>query len=169
MIYYSETPKRQNRLSAVIALCCALAGLVLLTVSRYLPYTSIVQMLSLVFWVVAVYMAARACLRYTYRLQRDEGDGKMELAVVQIKGKQTVTVCRLLLSDLCEIDVVTPTNGKELTEKYRADRIHNYCVDLSPSRSVYLLFEENGERIVLRLQTEEEFLSRLKALTDPTI
>ena len=168
MIYYHETPKRQNKLSAVLSLCCAVAGLLLLTFARHMPYTSLIQMLSLIFWVVAVYMAARSVIGYTYRLQRDENDGKDELAVVQIKGKRTVTVCRLLLSDLREWDAVSSANEKEFKEKYRTDRIHNYCVDLAPSRSVYLLFEENGVRIVLRLQAGEEFLSRLKALTFPT-
>ena len=113
--------------------------------------------------------AARAVIGYTYRLQRDEGDGRDELAVVQIKGKRTVTVCRLLLSDVRAWDVVTSANEKEIKNKYRADRVHNYCPDLCPARSVYLLFEENGERIVLRLQAGEEFLSRLKALTQPTL
>lgn len=165
MIYYSETPKRQNRLSAVIAFCCAIAGLVLLTFSRYLPYTSLIQMISLIAWIVAIYMAARAVMGYTYRLQRDEGDGQDELAVIQIKGKKTVTVCRLLLRDLREIDLVTSANEKSLKEKYHADRIHNYCPDLCPARSVYLLFEENGQRIALRLQAGEEFLSYLKRYT----
>ena len=165
MIYYSETPKRQNRLSAVIAFCCAIAGLVLLTFSRYLPYTALIQTVSLIAWIVAVYMAARAVMGYTYRLQRDEGDGKDELAVVQHKGKKTVTVCRLLLGDLREIDLVTSANEKEIKQKYHADRIHNYCPDLCPAHSVYLLFEENGRRIVLRLQAGEEFLSYLKRYT----
>jgi hypothetical protein len=165
MISYSETPKRQNRLSAVIALCCAIAGLVLLTFSRYLPYTSLIQMISLIAWIVAIYMTARAVMGYTYRLQRDEGDGQDELAVIQTKGKKTVTVCRLLLRDLREIDLVTSANEKSLKEKYRADRIHNYCPDLCPARSVYLLFEENGQRIALRLQAGEEFLSYLKRHT----
>ena len=169
MIYYSETPKRQNRLSAVIAFCCAIAGLVLLTFSRYLPYTSLIQMISLIAWIIAIYMAARSVIGYTYRLQRDENDGKDELAVEQIKGKRTITVCRLLVSDLREMDVVTSVNKDAIKDKYRADRVHNYCPDLAPSRSVYLLFEENGQRIVLHLQAGEEFLSRLKALTPSTL
>jgi hypothetical protein len=93
------------------------------------------------------------------------GDGQDELAVIQIKGKKTVTVCRLLLRDLREINLVTSANEKSLKEKYRADRIHNYCPDLCPARSVYLLFEENGQRIALRLQAGEEFLSYLKRYT----
>ena len=169
MIYYSETPTRQNKLSAVLALCCAVAGVALLSFSRYLPYVSLVQTAAFVLCIVAVSLAARACLRYTYRLQRDEGDGKDELAVIQIKGKRSVTVCRLLVTDLKEIDVVTPENEKGLRAKYRADRVHALCPDLCPPRSVYLLFEESGNRIVLRLQASEELLLRLKALANPAI
>ena len=166
MIYYSETPTRKNKWSAVLALCAAIAGVVLLSFSRYLPYASLVQTAAFVLCIVAVSMAARACLRYTYRLQQDERDGKDELAVIQIKGKNTVTVCRLLVTDLREIDVVTPENEKELRAKYRADRVHVLCPDLCPPHSVYLLFEENGNRIVLRLQASEELLLRLKALAN---
>ena len=80
-----------------------------------------------------------------------------------------VTVCRLLVTDLKEIDVVTPENEKELRAKDRADRVHALCPDLCPVRSVYLMFEENGNRIVLRLQASEELLLRLKALANLAI
>ncbi len=168
MIDFYETPERQNNIASLATLIGGIAGIVLFAASNYIPYPSVAQIIGMVLLVIAVMMAVRWQTRYRYRVSEDAEDGTVELSVVRLRGNKTMTLCRLALRDLREIDPCTPEDRKEHKQKYSADKIYNYCPDVLPAKSVYLHFEEAGQRIVLFLQASEEFLTRMKSLTDVT-
>ena len=164
MIDFYEMPERENSIASLSTLICGITGFVLFAAANYIPYPSVAQMIGIVLLVIAVMMAVRWQTRYRYRVSEDTEDGTVELSVVRLRGNKTMTLCRLALRDLREMDACTPENRKECKQKYHADKIYNYCPDVLPQRSVYLHFEEAGQKIVLCLQASEEFLTRLKSL-----
>ncbi len=164
MIYFSESPTRKNHMAAVLALLCGLAGIATFACANFIDYGAILQTIGIVLLMIAVILLSRALVKYTYCLQKADADGLDELAVIEQRGQKRTTVCRLLLSDLKQTDVCTAKTEKMLRRTYHADRIHSYCPDLFPNRVVYLLFEEDGKRIVLRLQTSEPFMDMLERL-----
>ena len=42
-------------------------------------------------------------------------------------------------------------------------RVHNYCVDVLPPYSVYVRFDDGGNRIVIRLQPSNHLLEVLRS------
>ena len=162
MIDFYETPEQQNNIAGLATLICGVSGMGLFLASNYILYPSLAQMVALGLLVVCVMMAARWQTRFRYRIGEDVQDGTIELAVVQLRGKKTTTLCRLSLKDLREIERCTSENRDACKQKYHADKVHNYCRDVLPATSVYLHFEEAGQRIILRLQASEEFISLLE-------
>ena len=165
MVYFSETPTRKNHAAAVLSLLCGLVGIAVFACANFLDYSAIFQTVGIILLMITVILLGSTLVRYTYTLQKSDKDGLDELAVVEHRGKKQTTVCRLLLSDLRKIDECTAKAEKPIRRSYHGDRIHSYCPDIFASRVVYLLFEENGERIVLRLQASEQFMDVLKKMT----
>ena len=164
MIDFYETPERENNIASLATLLCGIGGIVLFAAANYIPYPSITQMVGLVLLVICVMMAVRWKTNYRYRIGEDAEDGTVELSVIRLRGKKTMTLCRLALRDLREIDPSNPEDRKAHKQKYSGDKIYNYCSDVLPRRATYLHFEENGNRIILCLQASEEFLIKLKSL-----
>ncbi len=162
MTYFSETPPKTNRHAAVFALLCSLCGLVLFVFSSFLPYASIPQAIGIVFLITAIFLCSRALTFYTYTLQKSDADGLDELCVIEHRGKRNTTLCRLLVRDLQSTTECDRAGEASVRAAFKGDRIHSYCPDILAARVVYFLFEENGERIVLRMQPSEEFMKILK-------
>ena len=164
MIYYTETPQKTNRHAAIFALCCALGGLALFVFSSFLSYPSAYQALGVVLLIAAIILCSRALTFYTYTLQKSESDGLDELCVTEHRGKRNTTLCRLLVRDLRQVDECDRKSEKTVRTAYKGERIHSYCPDILAAKTVYLLFDEDGERIVLRMQPSERFMTTLKQL-----
>lgn len=164
MTYYSETPQKTNRHAAIFALFCSLVGLALFVFSSFLSYPSAMQAVGVIFLIIAVFLCSRALTFYTYTLQKSEADGLDELCVIEHRGKRNTTLCRLLIRDLQEIHECDRSGEKAVRKAYAGDRIHSYCPDILAAATVYLLFEEDGQRIVLRLQPGRTFMNTLNQL-----
>ncbi|MBE6660465.1 MAG: hypothetical protein E7605_03580 [Ruminococcaceae bacterium] len=165
MIYFSETPTRKNHAAAILALLFGLCGIAVFTCARFFDFSAVLQTIGIVLMMVTVVLLGSTLVKYTYTIQKSDKDERDELAVIEQRGQKQTTICRLLLSDLCKYDVCAAKEEKAVRRAYHADRIHSYCPDIFASRVVYLLFEENGERIVLRLQASEQFMDVLKRMT----
>lgn len=164
MTYYSETPQKTNRHAAVFGLLSSLCGLILFVFSAFLPYPSILQAVGVVFLIVAIFLVGRALTFYTYTLQKSDADGLDELCVTEHRGRRNTTLCRLLLRDLQKIDECDRTSERAVRKTYQGVRIHSYCPDVLPAKTVYLHFLEDGIDIVLRLQPSEDYMNVLKQL-----
>ena len=163
MTYYSEKPPKTNRHAAIFALFCSLGVLSLFISSSFLSYPSAYQAVGVVLLIAAIILCSRALTFYTYSLQKSDSDGLDELCVVEHRGKRDTTLCRLLVRDLRQIDVCDRKSERAVRKTYSGLRIHSYCPDILAAKTVYLLFDEDGTSIVLRLQPSELFMNALKA------
>ncbi len=162
MTHYSEIAARQNHLLSRVTLALALGGFALYIAAAFTPYALIVQLISVALLAFSVMLFVRRMIEYTYTIATDENDGAIELRVISRKGKRLTTLCRLNLSDLQEARIVSYAERKEASKRYYSDRIWSYCPDLCPARSVYLVFVENGQRIVLCIQPSDALIDCLR-------
>ena len=114
--------------------------------------TEIIGLFALAF---AVLVASRYLLKdYVYRLEEAE-NGDVDLTVTELQGKRRVTVCRIGLSAVEEILTETPETRKAMKERLKGMKRYDYCIDLVPSRSLYLLFRDRDETVSVRLIPDE--------------
>ncbi len=162
MIHFSEIAARRRRYSALLAPITGACGLLLYLASAYLPIYGAWQLIAIVFLGVAILLFARHSIEYSYFIQTSPDDGLLEFGVKERRGRRVNTICRLLLSDLREIEICSAERKKKCRSRFAGDTVHSYCPDIFPRETVYLLFEEDGSRIVLCLQPSEELLTLLE-------
>ena len=159
---WSETPKHQSKLAAHLAAVLFALGLGMYLLSPLTPYPAIFQTVAIAALCAAIFFVARHQEKFTYRLEPDIRGGEgTDFVVVQKKSRQEITVCRLGVEDVREIDRQTPDNAAELKQKFASahTQVHSYCVDMLPQNSVYLTFDDGGNSVVIRLQCSDELLS----------
>lgn len=169
---FNESPKHQNRIAPVLAAVCFLVGLLLFWISTQASYPSLWQALMLVAMVLGVCLLGRHYVVYVYRLEPDVGGGPgKDLVIEQWRGKRRTVVCRLGVADVREIELQTPENRKQLKQKYAeaGDTVHSYCADVFVTSSVYLRFDDGGNRVVIRLQPSEQLLEVFRQALDENL
>ena len=92
--------------------------------------------------------------------------GADTLAVSKIQGKRSFLICNLPLSKAIGCDRFLPYHGGKcrnaLTAKYgKLNRIFNFCPSMFPREVTALVFEANGERAAILLETDESFHTQL--------
>ena len=178
---YSVVPRPQNRIAMAISAVCFAVALVGIYGSQAISfYPAVLQMIGLAALVASIYMLSRAQVKYVYSIEPDDRNPEEDdLVIARLQGKRRTVVCRLAVKDVCEIDLATAENQKELASKYHADTVHNYCPEILPARSAYLHFEDVAPgtvlsateeettapsvRIVIRISPDETLLQLLRA------
>ena len=163
---WSETPKHQNKVAPSLAGMLFAVAAVLWLVSAALPIPALWQLLAIAAFCAAICLVARHQEHYTYHLEPDSRGGEgTDLVIRQVRHKLPITVCRLDVADVREIDVQTSDNADALKKKYAntQTRVHNYCVDVLPPYSVYVRFDDGGNRVVIRLQPSDHLLEVLRS------
>ena len=161
---WSETPKHQNNLLRSLSAAFFGGGVMCYLCSLFAPFPAVLQTLSIALFCTAVCLIARHQESYTYRLEPDAWGGEGEdLVVMQKKNRQLICVCRLGVDDVRRIDVQTGDNATELKQSYAGVRVHSYCIDVRPSQSVYLTFDDGGNEIVIRLQCSPQLTDVFQA------
>lgn len=150
---YEYFPKAQNHLAPTIGMAGLLGAALLFLAARMMSaYAVFPQLAGVVLLTLGALMVARCCVRFRYRIEEDpEVPGAFDLTVALLRGKKIRTVCRLSLSDLHRVEVVTPACRRQVMKKYHNDLIHSYCPGLLPARSLILRFDESDSAVVVRL------------------
>ena len=165
---WSESPRPTSRLIPRLAAVLFAVGALLYLAGASLPYPAASQTVGVVALCAAICLIARHQEHFTYVLEPDiRGTNGTDLVVKQRKNRREITVCRLGLEDVREIDEQNEQNAQVLKEKYQADRVHSYCVDILPKQSAYLVFDDGGDRVVIRLQCSDELLAMVRAALPP--
>lgn len=156
--------KSQN---GVARLLCATFGiLAALCVSLALLdvwYRSVFELFAMAFIVAAIQIAQRNILSsYEYILDPDADLLKYNrLTVIRTVGNRRGSVYTVPLSSLSR---VVPYKRMRKIEKEigKQAKKHSFCADIFPKESVVLIFEYEGEAVLIRLQCGEEFKRELE-------
>lgn len=163
---HSEQPQHQTRTTQALMLVCMVGGILLFTVSMYVPsFPAALQMLGVALLVAGIALVGLYQTKYVYRIEPDSrGVEGYDFVVVQIKSRRESVVCRLGLADVRGIEEQTAENRDAIKKKYAEQKltVHSYCVDLFPERTHYVSFDDGGERVVIRLQASEALISLLR-------
>ncbi|MBQ7339062.1 MAG: hypothetical protein IJW40_11515 [Clostridia bacterium] len=157
---YTTTPRSRDRLSVVLCLVFAVLAIGAFYLSAVLPaYGSLAQAAGLIFLTGTVYIMARNRIPYSYTVEQESDGQTWDLVIARTMGKQRITLCRLAMKDVREIDLAIGETRKSLQRKYHGKTVHNYCPTLFPEQSLYLVFEDSDPYAV-PTATEEETLVR---------
>ncbi len=126
-------------------------------------YKSIFELLAMAFTVTAIQIAQRNILsQYEYILDCDADLLKYNrLTVIRIVGKRRTSIYTIPLSSLKSV-VPYKRMGKIEKEMGKKAKKHSFCADIFPKESVVLIFEYDGEAVLIRLQCGEEFKKELE-------
>ncbi len=177
---YSTTARSRDRLSIVLCFTFAALTLAAFYVSTVTSdYRALTQSVGFLALVATVYVMARNRIPYIYAVEQEDDGETWDLVIARLKGKHRITMCRLAMRDIREIDVADKMTHPAIKKKYQNDTVHNYSPTLFPEKSLYLRFEDSnpyaapsateeqvlptpGERIVIRIACDEVILAMLQ-------
>lgn len=158
------TPLKKNKPSIVISLILFIcAGVCLIFDGLGIGYSLILQLITVITAVAAIFITARYTLsNFTYKLTRfDDIERSPSFAVIKSQGTKNKQVCNLSL--LTAIAVVPKAPLKEIEYKYgKITRRFNYCVNMFPEKSYYYIFEFNGSISTIEFESNSDFLATFK-------
>lgn len=163
---HTEQPQHENRITQALTLVCMIGGILLFTVSMYVPsFPAALQLIAVAMLVAGIALVGMYQTRYIYRIEPDSrGVEGYDFVVVQIKSRRESVVCRLGLADVRGIEEQTAENRDTIKKKYAEQKltVHSYCVDLFPERTQYISFDDGGEQVVIRLQASDKLIALFK-------
>lgn len=160
---YEYKAERKNKTAAMTTLFASgIAAICLFCGGLFGTFRGIAEVVGLLAVAFAILVASRYLLKdYVYCLDKTE-EGGVDLTVTELQGKRRIVVCRIGLEDVEELLVETPETRKELRERLKSMKRYDYCVDLAPSRSLYLLFSDRDQTVAVRLLPDERMEKLLR-------
>ena len=159
---YTSISKNKN--AAIVATLFGVLTVVLLVISTLnLFFRGILEVLALASAVVVIQIAQRYLMSY-YEYILDPSDELLtynRLTVIQVVGKRKTSVFTAPLSNLSK--VVSHTKMKNIEKEYgKIGKKMSFCPDINPKESCLLIFEEEDELTILRLQCGADFMTALE-------
>ena len=161
---YTFTPKRSNNNANILIgalFFCAAVIYLLPALFPKMPYSGIFQSAGLVCIIAALAVMSRYCFKlFTYEI-RQNGEGELDLDVVETQGKRRYTVCRVGLKNIERLEIMTGEKKKALKKGFSGRKKFYYLPDILPTRSIVLFVTECGEPLVLVLAYDEALVNIL--------
>ena len=156
--------KGQNGAAKLLTVTFGILALASVTLSAMeIGFKSIFELLTVVFIVAAVQIAQKNILaEYEYILDSEE-DLLMynRITVVRIVGKRRTSLFTLPLSSL---KTVVPYKKMRKIEKEMGVKAKKYsfCIDVFPRESAVMVFDYDGEAVLVRLQCDGVFRKEIE-------
>ena len=165
MKIYSHTPQKnikKLRSITAISLFGALAIMICTSIFQNIPFRWAVQIIGLVILTFAIFVLSRYIMKsFVYDIVQN--DDEMFFTVTEIQNRHTITVCRLSLSCIQDVQVCDDADKKNtLKSQIKADKrkTYNYCADFLETKSLYI-FSDEGEDICVTVSYDETLLDIL--------
>ena len=162
-------PERNNQKISGLILVCLIGGFLLLaftSVLKGLPFRWVLQLMGIGLLSGAIYLYTAYITRaFVYRVMVRE-DGERDLLIDEIRRKSRTTVCRISLSGIRRVEQI-PSGDREkmsaLKKELRKAGYRQYTYDTSflPSSVCFLLADECGEMLAIRIPDEDGLLRML--------
>lgn len=154
--------KNNQRLGLVSGLLLIGGSIMLLVTYIFSDITAkwAFQLLAICMFGVSIFLVSRYVMKnYIYAIISTEGGN--DFTVTELQSKKKTTVCRISVSNIEKAFVIE--QGDKANEdavkalikdgKYKK---YNYCADLFDEKSIYILADECGERVAIKLSWGEE-------------
>lgn len=167
---YEFTPKKNTKklgmITGVLIIGAAVLMLFTILFGEKMPYRWTIQLLSLLMLALGVFITARYIMKsYSYAVIED--NGQLDLAVTEMQGRHTVTVCRIALSGIEELRTLEAgdkSTGTEVKNKIRREKrkSFNYCGDLLDEKCVCIFTVECGESLAIKISYDGRLVEMLE-------
>ena len=160
---YSYMSKSSNNKEKILSGALFFSAVVLLASSAVfeLPYEGIFQMLCALLFTFAVLLLTRFVFK-SFLLSVSLSDRDFDFTVTECRAKEKITVCRISLSNIERVCLLTDENKKELREAAKGRKSFVYYPEMTPSVKCFVFVTECGEKLLLKLSPDETMLDILK-------
>ncbi len=164
-------PKKNNQTAKNMILLLFGGSFALLAVTAAfpaVPFRWIFQTIALLLLTAAVFLVTRYLTKmFVYRVvETDEGGHDLTVTEAATNGKRAVTVCRVGLEQIRRAVLLDFSDGGASLDVWKdfkkgRKRIHDYRVDLRPTKSILLIVNEGGEELYILLSHETDLFDLL--------
>lgn len=160
---YEYIPQGSNKNAKNLISLLILGGFVIMLVtmmSEGVPFKWALQLTGLILMAIGILLMARYVSRsFIYRVEQT--DGGADLSVIEIQRKSRIVVCRISLSNIKDVHILGAADKeqeKTLVDTFKADgrKKYNYCIDVNPEKYVWIVADECGEDIAVKLTYDEK-------------
>ena len=177
MHIYRKKIHPKNTAAKISALLFLLSGAFLLTVAKITNVApALFQLVAICFITASIYIASAYLLReYTFELANNfkkdaiHTSEMYDFIIMEQKGKRSVKVCHLEMSDVTEINEITPTNAKQINAARKNKKKYTYNTQFAASRKIEVCAEINGDQLSIIVTYDEELLRTMKAIFDNSL
>jgi len=167
---YEITPQgnRQKAKNIVSALILGGFAVMLVTsVADSMPFKWAFQLGGLAVITAGIFVLTRYVSR-TFSYKVEQTDTGADFTITELQRKSFVTVCRIALSNIKEIKVFDSTQKsaeKDFLATVRKDgrKTFNYCVDINPDKFVWVVADECGQSVAVKITYDEKLCEILGA------
>ena len=162
---YSYLSKSSNNKAKILSAALFFSAVVLLALSAAfeLPYEGIFQMLCALFMTFSVLVLTRYVFK-SFLLSVFPCEGGFDFTVTECRAKEKITVCRISLSNIERVDILTKENKSELRNAAKGRKVFCYYPQLSPDREVFVFVTECGEKLLLKISPDDTMLDILRGV-----
>ena len=168
---YHYEPHLRKRGETLLFFACVLVAAILLGISNLATtlYPSVWQTFAVCCSVAAILLLVQyLCTRYSYTVGQKDGviltdgeEAERELVITRHFRKRTTVVCRIPLTDICEVMPITPDNRRERRRLIAGKNYYRYTASLFDG-SQFLLAVRNDEKIsYVRILADDRLISLL--------
>lgn len=160
---YEYIPQGSNKNAKNIISLLILGGFAIMLftmMAENVPFKWVLQLIGLVLMAVGVLLMTRYVSRsFIYRV--DTTDEGTDLTVIELQRKSRITVCRISLSNIKDVHVMSISDKeqeKALVSAFKTDgrKRFNYCIDLNPEKFMWIVADECGEEVAVKLTYDEK-------------
>ena len=170
MYLYKKTLCPKNKAGKISALLLLLGGFASFFLSNadLIALPSLAQTLGVVMIAGAIYIATTYLLReYTVsvELSRDGGSKESpeyEFRIDERRSRMTYTVCRIWLSEIEQVRVMTPKNKKQIKTERKKKKRYRYDTTFAPSQRIEIIARIDDEELSVLVTYDEDLLKALR-------
>ena len=165
---YEFTPKGSNKSTKTAISALILGGFAIMLVTmtaENMPFKWALQTAAIAVIATGILLMTRYVSKgYTYCVEQK--DETLDFSVIEMQGKVRITICRIALSNISEVHVLEASEQdkeKTLVASFKANgqKRFNYCTDFKPEKFIWLVANECGENVAVKLNYDEKLCELL--------
>ena len=164
MYLYKKTARPKNTAAKAVALILLLGGASTVALAQN---SAILQLIGIITITAAIYIAAAYLLRiYTFSIEPNGNNSDVEkenlaLVVSERRSNLDMKVCRIDLTEIKSVTVVSKENKKEVATRRKNKKKYTYNTEFSPRKKLEISALVGGDELSLLVTFDDELLKVL--------